>query len=62
VNQVALLIDDNQALEKLFYNYLPKQEGLEEHSPSTASMPSWFTRIYAEEQEPIAWSELGVVV
>ncbi|MFJ1269708.1 squalene/phytoene synthase family protein [Legionella lytica] len=61
VNQVALLIDDNQALEKLFYSYLPKQESLENNSPSTASMPSWFTHIYTEEQEPIAWFELGVL-
>lgn len=61
VNQVTLLIDDNQALERLFYSYLPRQEDLRPSATSTPPMPSWFTRIYDEGQEPVSWFELGVV-
>ncbi|MDR3504166.1 MAG: squalene/phytoene synthase family protein [Legionella sp.] len=61
VNQITLLIDDNQALEKLFYSYLPRQESQDTHSASATQIPSWLKTIYDEEQEPVSWFELGVV-
>lgn len=62
VNQITLLIDDNQALEKLFHSYLPRQESQDTHSTSAMQIPSWFKSIYDQEQEAISWFELGVVV
>ncbi|WP_058534028.1 squalene/phytoene synthase family protein [Legionella saoudiensis] len=61
VNQISSLIDDNQALEKLFYSYLPRQENLNTPSCFAKQIPSWFKTIYDEEQDPISWLELGVI-
>ncbi len=60
MNQIRQLIDDNQALEQLFMDYLPEQKRARECYGQEQQIPTWFQNIYLDDSESIDWSALGM--
>lgn len=60
VNQISQLIDDNQALEHLFNDYLPEQKITVSIYGQQPTMSSWFYNIYHDDA-PVDWCALGMI-